>query len=160
MPNLLIYMEAPHHRFNQKRAHRASYGGALFLIYRSTKISPLELTRDINQRKFDPTEISRYTVHGNEYSDEQLRSWAHLVQMKKHDSLEVAPDKPFWRNKKKGISSSTGAVVSPSKQISLCGQCVEQLQKWHVLLESGGIDKVQYNEFKATIMSDIKVLMT
>ena len=95
-------------------------------------------------------------IHGNEYSDEQLRSWAHLVQMKKHDSLEVAPDKPFWRNKKKSISSSTGAVVSPSKRISLRGQCVEQLQKWHVLLESGGIDKVQYDEFKATIMSDIK----
>ena len=34
--------------------------------------------------------------HAGKFSEEQLRSWAHLLQIKKHDSLEKPPDKPFW----------------------------------------------------------------
>ena len=37
----------------------------------------------------------------DKYTDEQLRSWAHMYIMKKHDSLEVPPDKPFWRGPSK-----------------------------------------------------------
>ena len=89
------------------------------------------------------------------YSPEQLRSWAHLYIMKKHDSLETPPDKPFW----KGTSSknkSAGGTASPSKRIALRGQCVDQLLKWHELLKKGAITKEQYDEFQSTIMEDVK----
>ena len=31
----------------------------------------------------------------DKYTDPQLRSWAHLIQMKKHQSLDEPPNKPF-----------------------------------------------------------------
>ena len=34
------------------------------------------------------------------YDQEQLRMWAHLIQMGKHDSYEVPPYKPFFKNTK------------------------------------------------------------
>ena len=93
--------------------------------------------------------------HSGKYSEEQLRSWAHLIQMKKHESLEKAPDKPFWRTKKAADLRRTSSV-SPGKRISLRGQCVDQLLKWHELLEKGAITKEQYDDFHATIMEDVK----
>jgi hypothetical protein len=77
--------------------------------------------------------------------------------MKKHSSLEIAPDKPFWRRSKKVMETSSSSVaISPGKRINLRGQCVEQLQKWHDLLEGGAITKEQYDELKSTIIDDIK----
>lgn len=74
--------------------------------------------------------------------------------MKKHDSLEEPPDLPFWRGRKKKVESPIS--VSPGKRINLRGQCVDQLLKWHQLLEKGAITQEQYDEFHATIMSDVK----
>ena len=31
-----------------------------------------------------------------QYTDEQLRSWTHLIQMKKHSSYDTPPNKRFW----------------------------------------------------------------
>jgi len=39
-------------------------------------------------------------------------------------------------------------------------QCIDQLSKWHVLLESEAITEAQYNELKATILDDIKHMQT
>lgn len=93
--------------------------------------------------------------HGDKYSPEQLRSWAHMYIMKKHDSLEAPPDKPFWRGSS-SKSKSAGTAASPSKRIALRGQCVDQLLKWHELLKKGAITKEQYDEFQSTIMEDVK----
>ena len=72
------------------------------------------------------------------YSEEQLRYWAHLIQMRKHSSLDVPPDKPFWKNRSKKFSDSTATptggtsiTVSPSKRVNLRGQCVQQLLQLH-----------------------------
>ena len=92
--------------------------------------------------------------HAGKFSEEQLRSWAHLLQMKKHDSLEKPPDKPFWQTKKAEPNPTN--TVSPGKRINLRGQCVDQLLKWHDLLEKGAITKEQYDDFHATIMDDVK----
>ncbi len=35
--------------------------------------------------------------HEGRFTSEQYRAWAHLIQLKKHDSLEDPPNKPFWR---------------------------------------------------------------
>ena len=96
--------------------------------------------------------------HGANYSSEQLRTWAHLIQMQRHESFDTPPDKPFFRgqsakNKKLGCSST-----SPGKKINLRSQCIDQLQKWHQLLESGIVSKDEYDNLQKKIMSDIKDL--
>ena len=98
----------------------------------------------------EETEDALREKHKGKYIDEQLRSWAHMYIMKKHDSLEVPPDKPFWKT-----PNSNSTMVSPSKRISLRGQCVDQLLKWHELMEKGAITEEQYDKFKSTILDDV-----
>ena len=44
--------------------------------------------------------------HSGKYSREQLNVWAHMLQLKKHDSLDEPPDKPFFHSsKRKNVSS-------------------------------------------------------
>ncbi|XP_065885801.1 uncharacterized protein [Dysidea avara] len=98
--------------------------------------------------------------HGGVYTEEQLRCWAHLIQMKKHTSYDVAPNKPFWKvskmlsDKDKGDRSS--CTVSPSKSVNLRGQCVTQLLQLHQLLERGGITQQQYDDMQGAIMGEVK----
>ena len=110
--------------------------------------------------------------HKEKYSDEQLRAWAHLIQLDKHNSYEDPPDKPFFCGRVKTSTSaagpstpsgktpptSSGAGISPSRRVGLRTQCIDQLQKWHSLLESGAISREQYDELQQTILSDIKKL--
>ena len=103
---------------------------------------------------------------GEGYSEEQLRSWAHLIQLKKHSSYDVPPNKPFWNIPKKAASSgspsSSGAnkkvTVSPGKRVNLRGQCVQQLGQFYDLLEKGAISRQQYHEnlMQKTIMDEVK----
>lgn len=97
------------------------------------------------------------------YTDEQIRSWAHLIQMKKHSSYECPPNKRFWKaaqpaSTSGGSSTSASSVVnvSPGKRVNMRGQCVQQLLQLHELLEKGGINKQQYDEMQSTIMNDVK----
>lgn len=105
------------------------------------------------------------------FSDEQLRTWAHLIQMGKHSSYDTPPDKPFWRNRKSmptGESSTTSTsvtpdkpmpptvTISPGKRVNLRGQCVEQLFRLHQLMEKGGISKAEYDEMQESIMAEVR----
>ena len=103
------------------------------------------------------------------FSDEQIRTWAHLIQMGKHSSYDFPPDKPFWRNHRNvstGESSTTSATpdrskapvvtISPGKRVNLRGQCVEQLLRLHQLMEKGGISKAEYDEMQESIMAEVK----
>ena len=102
--------------------------------------------------------------HGekNVYSGEQLRVWGHMIQMKKHSSYDEPPDKPFFRNSKsvkgKTNTSSSGSSdgMSPAKRINLRTECINQLDKWHMLLEKGAITSDQYQQLQDTILGDIK----
>ena len=93
--------------------------------------------------------------HPGKYTDQQLRSWAHLIQMKKHSSYDEPPDKPFFRSSHKSPTSAVSAV-SPGKRINMRGQCVDQLLKSHQLFEKGVISKEQYEEFQSSILKDVK----
>ncbi len=64
------------------------------------------------------------------------------------------PDKPFFRQAKLKKAEPQG--ISPSKRITLRSECIDQLEKWHKLMELGAITQDQYVEYKDTIMSDIK----
>lgn len=109
--------------------------------------------------------------HAAKYSIEKLNAWAHLLHIGKHDSYETPPDYPYFgksrKEKRKSSESQTGTsdetttsqtggiTNSPSKRLGLRGECIEQLSKWHSLLEKGAISVQQYDELKATIMGDL-----
>ena len=95
--------------------------------------------------------------HSKMYTAEQIRAWAHLIHMNKHDSYDVPPNKPILTRRKERASATTGTHL-PGKKIGLRSQCIDQLKKWHKLLECGGITQAQYDELQATIMGDIKQL--
>ena len=48
--------------------------------------------------------------HSGMYNDQQLRSWAHLIQMKKRSSYDDPPDKPFICSSHKSASTPASAV--------------------------------------------------
>ena len=120
-------------------------------------------------------------AHGSRYSAEQKRAWAHMIEMGRHDSITQAPKKQFFQSPsssensssemsvsassssgKSSVTSSSTApstlVTSPGRRVSIRSECIDQLQKWHALLDCGAISKDQYDELQATILSDIRKL--
>ena len=103
--------------------------------------------------------------HGGPYTREQYSVWAHMIDMRKHESRDIPPDKPFFKGskgKKENTSSdpctsSTDPLeISPGKRIHLRTQCMDQLEKWHCILEKGIISEEQYKELQGNILGDIK----
>lgn len=90
--------------------------------------------------------------HESKFTPEQLHCWANLIQMKKHSSYEFPPDKPFFGKQ----ANSSLVNSSPGKRIQLRTQCIDQLTKWHRLLENRVISEEEYEEMHKTIMTDIK----
>ena len=77
-----------------------------------------------------------------------------MIQMKKYESYENPPDKPFFgKSRKKTLSTATEAVVSPGKRLSMH---IDQLDKWHKLMECGAISPEEYKDLQARILTDIK----
>ena len=105
--------------------------------------------------------IERLEEHhegSDEFSVEQFRVWAHMIQMKKHDSYDYPPNKPFFRQRKTksvDVRSPQSAGLSPSKKVHLRTELIDQLSKWHSLLESGAITKEQYQKIQDTIILDV-----
>jgi len=107
--------------------------------------------------------------HGNAYKVEQLWAWANLVQMEKDKSLDKPPVGRFFHTKATDKENRYGSDVqsikcetererlSPAKRVSLQSQCIERLEKWHRLMESGAISKEQYDELQSKLFDDIKM---
>ena len=87
--------------------------------------------------------------HGAKFTQEQKNVWAHL-KMKKHQSLDELPDKPFFKgrqtHKTVRSTSSTADSFSPTKRISLRDNCMDQLSKWHALYKKGVISLERYKK--------------
>ena len=66
-------------------------------------------------REVEEIEDDLRSEHEGAYSEEQIRMWAHLIQMNKHTSYEEPPNKKFWKT-----SGSTGASQGTSGSKS-CG---------------------------------------
>ena len=60
------------------------------------------------------------------------------IQMKKHSSIDIPPDKPFWPRKP---SHTNNNATSPLKVISMRGDCIDHLRKAHDLFDIGAITK-------------------
>lgn len=96
--------------------------------------------------------------HKSQYSVEKLNAWAHMIHMGKHTSYESPPDLPYFgKHKQQNVLSETPAVValSPGKRIHYRTECMDQLSKWHSLLEKGVVSEEQYSLLQASIMEDI-----
>lgn len=109
--------------------------------------------------------------HGSKFKAEQLRAWANMVQMNKHTSLEEPPTGRFFKTQNESKTSESSkkitevpatqtstdpTVLSPAKRVTLRTQCIEQLERWHQLMEKGGISKEQYDGLQADILAEIK----
>ena len=94
--------------------------------------------------------------HGDSFTKEQLMAWAHMLNIKKHDSYNTPPKKPFFKKPVACCDTSTSNTLSPGKRISYRSECIDQLDKWHALLEKGAISKTQFEELQQTILGDIK----
>ena len=99
--------------------------------------------------------------HEENFTPEQLRTWAHMIQMKKHSSYDTAPDKPFFRSKSKKTTAATtstvtDAVISSVNKVNMRSELIQQIDKWYDLKQKGAISEAQYEELQAVILSDIK----
>ena len=102
--------------------------------------------------------------HAGKYSEEKLHTWANLIQMKKHSSLDEPPDYPFFRGYKKAeagkSSNDQGTLksthVSPVKRLSIRTTLIEQLEKCTGILEKGGLSQEEYTELQQCILKDIR----
>ena len=88
--------------------------------------------------------------------------------MGKHDSYDSPPDLPFFVGKKVPTKASTPVVAtavvtqgyagsssqpeSLGKCIRYHGECMDQLTKWHSLMEKGIITEEQYQGFVRKIL--------
>ena len=95
--------------------------------------------------------------------------------MGKHDSYDNPPDLPFFVGRRAARSCAAGSTSvlasaslpqstptpqtqSPGKRIRYRSECMDQLTKWHTLMEKGIITSEQYQGFVGTILNDIKKL--
>ena len=49
-----------------------------------------------------------------------------------------------------------GPGVSPGKRLNMRSECIDQLEKWHRLMQNGVITPEQYKEIQDNILSNIK----
>ena len=103
--------------------------------------------------------------HGSKFDAAKYACWAHCIHNGKHSSMDEPPDLPFFTGRKKvsgsrcddpSTSSSDSGSRSPTKRLNLRTECINQLSKWHSLLQGGTISQDQYDEMKDTIMEDMK----
>ena len=94
--------------------------------------------------------------HKTVFSVEKLSAWAHMIHMGKHQSYENPPNLPYFGKQKKAVdpetrtSSITDNSISPGKQIQYQSECMDQLSKWHSLLERGIISQDQYGALQGS----------
>ena len=106
--------------------------------------------------------------HSKIYKPEQLRAWANMVQMQKHTSLEEPHSGRFFKTQKSTKQEATPetsvtteckasiASLSPVERLTLHTQCIEQLERWHGLMEKGAISQEQYTDIQAKVLDEMK----
>lgn len=76
----------------------------------------------------------------------------HMMELGKHDSIDCPPKKRFFRcspasprKKSSGNEDNCSMLYSsPGKRVQVRSECIDQLQKWHSLFDSGAITKMNY----------------
>lgn len=107
----------------------------------------LKKLNQITQKLKDRHKDGKYS----HFSDTQFHCWGNTIQLGRHKSYDDPPNKAFF-----GGGSKASASASPGKRIHLRSQCIDQLTKWHKLMEEGAISEEEYEDMHSTILSDIK----
>ena len=132
---------------------------------KSCRKSPYDSQRDETAEVSDIRKILQ-EKHEAGYSPQQLQTWANLIQMKKHSSLDDPPNHPFFKGyKKRNKGDSTppkpatvSAGVSPGKRLSMRTELIDQLDKFVNPLEKGALTPLEYQDLQKSIMTDIKTV--
>ena len=113
--------------------------------------------------------------HESKFSVEKLNAWAHMIHLEKHSSYETPPELPYFVGRSQAKKPSTdqhtvllressastsssvtsSGTLSPTKRIGLRSECINQLDRWHSLLEKHAITQEQYDSLLQTILGDI-----
>ena len=91
----------------------------------------------ISQKMCEVDEIASVLSekHSDVFTEEQIRAWAHMIQIKKHMSYDDPPDKPFFKSTRSATKSTAAALSSPYKRITLRSQRMDQFSKWKELFD-------------------------
>ena len=98
-----------------------------------------------------------------------------MLHLNTHNSIDEPPDKPFSRGRKRPAAATVGSHspqgkvpdskrstlssgVSPGWKINIRSDLINQLDKWHKLLDSSVITQEEYDALKGKILSDINEL--
>ena len=101
------------------------------------------------------------------YSPEQLHTWANLIKMKKHSSLDCPTNYPFFRgsDQGKGITLNSACCYTlgstaeaSSKRMSMRCELIDQLGQCVNLLEKGALSEDEYQELQKSIMTHMKTV--
>ena len=71
-----------------------------------------------------------------------------MLQMKKHDSYQDPPKKPFFKSNSKAhkLDDKSSDGLSPGKRIQYRSECINQPDKWHGLMKRGAITEEEFKE--------------
>ena len=130
-------------------------------VPKTKRVSPAYSAHMKNMQEVDEILEILKQKHEENFTPEQLRTWAHMIQMKKHSSYDAPPDKPFFRSKSKkttGALAVTDTSISSVNKVNMRSECIQQIDKWYDLKQKGAISEAQYEELQAVILSDIKNL--
>ena len=79
-----------------------------------------------------------------------------MLYIQKHCSYEVPPSVPYInKSNSSSIPSTQNGVMSPGKRITMRMGRIDQLKKWHTLLEEGVISQEDYDKVQQKILKDI-----
>ena len=139
-----------------KRAHVATEN--------STKKSSVAVSQDKKLSEVQEIYEKLKSTHTG-YDQERLRMWAHLIQMGKHESYEVPPNQPFFKDAKSRKKDKTtegppaqdpaGTCISPVKRSNLRSAYMSQVKEWHGLFKDGAITEEEYEHQKEKILGDL-----
>ena len=73
--------------------------------------------------------------HEENFTPEQLCTWAHMIQMKKH-SYDAPPDKPFFSTQATMIADTS---ISPVNKVNMRPECIQQIDEWYNLKQKCAI---------------------
>lgn len=102
----------------------------------------------------------------NTYSPEQLRTWSYMMKIGSHDTLDEPPEKPYfvgYKRRAKATYSPSGkspeskrlalsTTVSPGRKVNVRSELIDQLEKWHKLLDLCVISQKEYEDLKDQIL--------
>lgn len=148
--NLWMKVKAKH----QKRPSESSETPATSQTKRAKACEPHLEKMDELQKIVDKLKEKHQEGQCSHFSSAQFHCWGNTIQLGHHDSSEQPPNKPFAVTRR--ATASIPGAVSPGRRIRLQSECIDQLTKWHKLMNDGVIISEEYQDMHTAVLGDIK----